>query len=427
MRKFLVILALALTLWPKLGATWPSETGTGVVSANETIVRTSLEATQVLQSDTLTNLYGTTILGGTTNYASFDSGGVFSARNVVSSRDVITLSYDQFIQWRKSDGTMVRLGTSADDVFVTPIGITATSNDLVFTATTSDATLTINGHEGFSSRLLLCADQCDDLADMWEFDSQAGGNQVLALKNWATGGIKDAFVFYSTGTIGMINGQYVKNPSAGLVQVGGSTNNETLEVITSGTTNQTAAIQLTADNGGDAGDRWQILNDSASAALSFRNDIGGSQAQVLGLNSSGVFFMADGMQFSNYSGSNEALMAFSHDAGALRIQAAASNNAYLNLEANASTGSGNDWRITNDAPTKSLIIGNDHSGGQVSKVTINENGTVSGSNVDISSIFTTSINTTDIRVSGNLTRTSSYVTGSCTFTFNNGLLTNGVC
>ena len=103
---------------------WDSETGSGVVSAQESIVRTSLEATEVLQSDALTNLYGVTILGGTVNYTSFDSGGVQSFRNVVSSRDVMKFGNDQFLQWRTTDAVLtsnatVRLGVSTDDYLVT--------------------------------------------------------------------------------------------------------------------------------------------------------------------------------------------------------------------------------------------------------------------------------------------------------------------
>lgn len=96
---------------------WNSESGSGVVSANEAIVRTSLEATQVLQSDTLTNLYGVTILGGASNYASFDSGGVFSLRNVVSSVDAVKLRNNQYLAWLRTNGKEVRVGVSADNIF----------------------------------------------------------------------------------------------------------------------------------------------------------------------------------------------------------------------------------------------------------------------------------------------------------------------
>lgn len=96
---------------------WDSESGAGVVSATQTIVRTSLEATEILQSDTLTNLYGVTKLGGTTNYSSFDAGGVESFRNVVSSRDVVNLNYDQYMNWKPVSGSDVRVGLSNDTVY----------------------------------------------------------------------------------------------------------------------------------------------------------------------------------------------------------------------------------------------------------------------------------------------------------------------
>lgn len=122
MKKILSFLTLSLLFCSSVFA-WNSETGTGVVSANENIIRASLEATQVLQSDTLTNLYGVTILGGTTNYASHDSGGVYSTRNVVSSRDVVLSQADQFYSWGIVNGQNVRIGLSADNTFVLPPNI----------------------------------------------------------------------------------------------------------------------------------------------------------------------------------------------------------------------------------------------------------------------------------------------------------------
>lgn len=96
---------------------WDSETGSGVVSAQETIVRTSLEATQVLQSDTRSNLYGVTILGGVSNYSDFDSGGIFSTRNVVSSIDTVEMGNNQYAVWLLSTGRAVHAGVSANDVY----------------------------------------------------------------------------------------------------------------------------------------------------------------------------------------------------------------------------------------------------------------------------------------------------------------------
>ena len=119
---------LCTNLLPK-AFSWDSETGSGVVSANETIVRTSLEATEVLQSDTLTNLFGITVLGGTANSASFDSGGVFRTRNVVSSVDVVGLNQNQFLSWIVNVGgslKSVKVGVSADGTFTAPTLTVAT-------------------------------------------------------------------------------------------------------------------------------------------------------------------------------------------------------------------------------------------------------------------------------------------------------------
>lgn len=116
MKKIVVFMVL-MFLFSTNVFSWDSETGSGVVSTNETIVRTSLEATQVLQSDTLTNLYGTTILGGTVNYASFNSGGVASFRNVVSSIDVVNLNRNQWLAYLPSVGNEIRVGVSNDNIY----------------------------------------------------------------------------------------------------------------------------------------------------------------------------------------------------------------------------------------------------------------------------------------------------------------------
>ncbi len=111
-----LFLILSLTC-SKLYA-WTSESGSGVVSAQEVIVRTSLEATQVLQSDITTNLFGTTFLGGTANSASFDSGGVLTTRNVTSSVDVIRLGNNDFLAWSFANSARdARVGVSADNIY----------------------------------------------------------------------------------------------------------------------------------------------------------------------------------------------------------------------------------------------------------------------------------------------------------------------
>lgn len=120
---------------------WTSETGSGVVSTNETIVRTSLEATQVLQSDTLTNLFGVTVLGGTTNYTSSNSGGVLNTQNVVSSVDTVKMLRNQYLSWAIPAANMTenRFGVSANNVYVWQAG--AAENISLNLNTTSDEAL----------------------------------------------------------------------------------------------------------------------------------------------------------------------------------------------------------------------------------------------------------------------------------------------
>jgi hypothetical protein len=118
MRK-IILVGLILLSGTNLFA-WNSETGGSVVSSQENIVRASLEATQVLQSDTRSNLYGTTILGGTVNNASFDSGGVLSFRNVVSSSNKALFSNGDYLAWLTSTGDTQRIGVTTADYLSLP-------------------------------------------------------------------------------------------------------------------------------------------------------------------------------------------------------------------------------------------------------------------------------------------------------------------
>ena len=114
--KRLLVLALFLS-----NVAWISESGSGVVSDAEVIVRTSLEATEVLRSNTLSLLRGESQFGGSTNYSSTDSGGVFSTRNVTSSIDVMLFGNNDFTAWLTSTGASRHMGLSEDDTFVLPV------------------------------------------------------------------------------------------------------------------------------------------------------------------------------------------------------------------------------------------------------------------------------------------------------------------
>lgn len=122
MKKLCLVLSLLLFSTPAFA--WQSETGGGVVSANSNVVITSIEATQVLKSDALSNLLGTTQLGGSVNYASFNSGGVLSFKNVTTSRDTVVANSDQYLSWGIVNGKNIRVGLSADNTFVIPDTLT---------------------------------------------------------------------------------------------------------------------------------------------------------------------------------------------------------------------------------------------------------------------------------------------------------------
>ena len=111
--KYLSLISLLI-----LNVGWVSESGGGVVSDQEVIVRTSIEATQVLQSNALGLFYGENRFGGAVNYSSTDSGGVFNTQNVTSSIDVVRLGNNDWMAWLKTDSTnYMKVGLSADDVY----------------------------------------------------------------------------------------------------------------------------------------------------------------------------------------------------------------------------------------------------------------------------------------------------------------------
>jgi len=142
MKKASILWIILLLLCAKSAFAWRSEGGTGVVSANSTVVLTSIEATQVLRSDLYSRLLGETDLGGVTNYASFDSGGLFSLRNVASSQDVIRLNRNQFAAWTDSRGNQVLAGVSNDNVYT--IGVPWRQDSqvkIVGTVSANDATV----------------------------------------------------------------------------------------------------------------------------------------------------------------------------------------------------------------------------------------------------------------------------------------------
>lgn len=119
--KKLLLIAIALLAFSHIG--WISESGDGVVSEENVVSATSIEATQVMQSDLLTLLYGETRLGGATNYASFDSAGRVSFDNVAVN-DVIQLKNQDSISWLGSSGSVsFQVRISGDNAFVLPTSL----------------------------------------------------------------------------------------------------------------------------------------------------------------------------------------------------------------------------------------------------------------------------------------------------------------
>ena len=130
MKKILVATAIFFLSLGNIA--WISETDSEVVSDLEVIVRTSLQATEVLTSNTLALLYGTTRLGGATKYSSFDTGGTLSFKNVISSIDTMKFNNNQMLSWVTTTGVTKRFGLSSDNRFVLPASIDAENYNASF-------------------------------------------------------------------------------------------------------------------------------------------------------------------------------------------------------------------------------------------------------------------------------------------------------
>lgn len=114
MKKLASVLILLFAVF-NIG--WISESGSGVVSADSVIKRSSLEATTVLISDTLATLYGETRMGGSTNYSSVDSSGVASFRNVTAT-NAMKFKNNQYIVFSDSSAVDRKFGLSTDNTFI---------------------------------------------------------------------------------------------------------------------------------------------------------------------------------------------------------------------------------------------------------------------------------------------------------------------
>jgi len=129
MSRIIAKTLLALLIAVNIG--WISESGSGVVSDSEVISRTSLEATEVLTSGLLSNLYGSTHLGGTVNHASFDAGGILHLDNIVASDDVIKLGNNDFLSWKRNGEGYISVGVSSSQAFVVTASIDVVSGTIM--------------------------------------------------------------------------------------------------------------------------------------------------------------------------------------------------------------------------------------------------------------------------------------------------------
>jgi len=203
-RLLLPLISIAL-----LNCAWTSETGGGVVSQQANVVVTSMEATQVLQGDTLNLLYGETRLGGATNGASFDSGGVFSLRNVASSSNKVLLNNNDMLSWLTVNGQTKNVGLNNADVFRLPrttvsgwvSADAATITSLNVTTVTGINSLNLSG--GLSADTLHVVGKLDVSGDTIVTDISATDASVNTLNVSGVTNLVTANI--TTGTVDTLN------------------------------------------------------------------------------------------------------------------------------------------------------------------------------------------------------------------------------
>lgn len=287
--------------------------------------------------------------------------------------------------------------------------ITNTVDDTVNVASDdNNTTLQITGYEAKSAILRICGDQCDDNADQWSIEGEPGVNDVLMIRNNASGSNFAMLTLYNTGSLGMLNGEYIKNLVAGTVRIGAAATTEILEVISAGTTDQSAILQLTADNGADNGDSWQIKHDGSGNVLEFLSNVSGSFVQKLGMGTDGTLYLADSEQIIN-SGDIVYFLGDDNDTG-VAVTGFEAKDAYILLQADQSDDNGDDWKIESDQATNSLIISNDTSGSQVAKLTITTAGVMTSG---VGAVHTSS---TSVAITAGTTPTITVVPGRQVFT-----------
>ncbi len=245
----------------------------------------------------------------------------------------------------------------------------------LFTMSVSGAALsspaTLTAAEATDSILNLVADEGDDNGDDWALKALASGNS-LAFQNNTSGSLVAQLSLGTTGIFTLKNDETIDNSTTDdLVTVASNDSNIVLSLSSPLTTDGDATLRLIADASADNSDEWEIQNDGGTNLLTFSNDVSGTQAVKMSLNSSGVITMSD---FESFTNASDVVTLGADDAAAhLVLNGFEASNAILNFVADQSDDSGDEWRFTN-SDGGNFVLSNDVSGSHATKLQIDSNG-----------------------------------------------------
>lgn len=236
-----------------------------------------------------------------------------------------------------------------------------TDDTVKITSNDEAINLLLMGFEAKAATLSLWADEGDDNADKFSFSVSTA--DVLTINNNAT----QLFAISSAGALTLPDGEILTNASDGLTLLGDD--NDTVFNVT-GFEAKVATLQLWADEGDDAADKYSLTAD-ASDVLTLKNNT----TALLAFSSAGVQTLADSETFTDAS--DVITFGFDDAAANIKVNAFEATDSNLILQADESDDNGDDWQLSSVASGNAFTISNDTSGSQVAKFSLSTGGAVS--------------------------------------------------
>lgn len=140
---------------------------------------------------------------------------------------------------------------------------------VVSSPTVTGAAITILAANAADGILNIKADNSDDSGDDWAIKSLASDNS-LAFQNDTSGSLATKFSISTTGIITMSNGDSISNATDDSFIFASDDSDTTLQV--KGFEAKDAILQLWADEGDDAADKWSFMSDHTTNSLFIKNN-----------------------------------------------------------------------------------------------------------------------------------------------------------